>query len=56
MGKTIMVSALIHTNSEPELNVEDATPAKRARQLKLDDAFRPIMKSAAAGGGEHSLF
>lgn len=42
MGKTIMLSALIHTNRDPEPILPDDTsrdPA-RTRQLKLDNAFR----------------
>ncbi|EPQ60320.1 hypothetical protein GLOTRDRAFT_112995 [Gloeophyllum trabeum ATCC 11539] len=44
MGKTIMLSALIHTNREPEESNENQDhPAKR-RQLKLNSAFRPAEK------------
>jgi len=46
MGKTIMISALIHTLHEPEaLESPDlsAIPQK-TRQLKLDSAFRPISR------------
>ncbi|KZT30927.1 hypothetical protein NEOLEDRAFT_1153350 [Neolentinus lepideus HHB14362 ss-1] len=44
MGKTIMLSALIQTNREPEpAKEENEQPAKR-RQLKLNSAFRPADK------------
>ncbi|TFK56768.1 hypothetical protein OE88DRAFT_1650222, partial [Heliocybe sulcata] len=44
MGKTIMLSALIQTNREPEAAKEaDEQPAKR-RQLKLNSAFRAADK------------
>ncbi|KAF9225351.1 hypothetical protein BS17DRAFT_701291 [Gyrodon lividus] len=43
MGKTIMLSALIHTNKDPEPILDDAAKDfTRARQLKFDNAFRPI--------------
>ncbi|KAF8841910.1 hypothetical protein BDN67DRAFT_900346 [Paxillus ammoniavirescens] len=43
MGKTIMLSALIHTNKDPEPILDDAAnDPSRARQLRLDSAFRPI--------------
>ncbi|OJA20678.1 HLTF/DNA helicase [Rhizopogon vesiculosus] len=44
MGKTIMLSALIHTNRDPESILPDDTSRDlaRARQLKLDNAFRSI--------------
>ncbi|KAH7922804.1 hypothetical protein BV22DRAFT_1016617 [Leucogyrophana mollusca] len=44
MGKTIMLSALIQTNRDPELVISDdlAKDSSRARQLKLDKAFRPM--------------
>ena len=47
MGKTIMISALIHTNRDPEFIEDTMIAAKdvgRRRQLKLDNAFRPITK------------
>ncbi|KAG1896321.1 SNF2 family N-terminal domain-containing protein [Suillus fuscotomentosus] len=42
MGKTIMLSALIHTNRDPEPILPDDTSRDlaRIRQLKLDNAFR----------------
>ncbi|KAG2155681.1 SNF2 family N-terminal domain-containing protein [Suillus clintonianus] len=42
MGKTIMLSALIHMNREPEPILPDDTSRDlaRTRQLKLDNAFR----------------
>ncbi|KAG1754761.1 SNF2 family N-terminal domain-containing protein [Suillus paluster] len=42
MGKTIMLSALIHTNRDPEPILPDDTSRDlaRARQQKLDNAFR----------------
>jgi DNA repair protein RAD5 len=42
MGKTIMLSALIHTNRDPEPILPDdaSRDLARARQLKLDNAFR----------------
>ncbi|KAG2050647.1 hypothetical protein BDR06DRAFT_960022 [Suillus hirtellus] len=42
MGKTIMLSALIHTNRDPEPILPDDTSRDLAciRQLKLDNAFR----------------
>ncbi|KIL01052.1 hypothetical protein PAXRUDRAFT_128489 [Paxillus rubicundulus Ve08.2h10] len=46
MGKTIMLSALIHTNKDPEPVLDDAAKdSSRARQLKLDSAFRPILNN-----------
>ncbi|KIJ22170.1 hypothetical protein PAXINDRAFT_64144 [Paxillus involutus ATCC 200175] len=43
MGKTIMLSALIQTNKDPEPILDDAAKeSSRARQLRLDSAFRPI--------------
>ncbi|KIJ66394.1 hypothetical protein HYDPIDRAFT_109414 [Hydnomerulius pinastri MD-312] len=43
MGKTIMLSALIHMNRDPEPVLDDAAKeSTRARQLRLDSAFRPI--------------
>ncbi|KAG0707588.1 SNF2 family N-terminal domain-containing protein [Suillus ampliporus] len=44
MGKTIMLSALIHTNRDSESILPDDTSRDlaRARQLKLDNAFRSI--------------
>lgn len=46
MGKTIMLSALIHTNSDPEpLNPETLAKERgKRRQLKLDNAFRPVVR------------
>lgn len=47
MGKTIMLSALIHTNRDPEPAEDTKAAAKDAgknRQLKLNNAFRPIAK------------
>ncbi|KAA1467782.1 hypothetical protein DENSPDRAFT_770871 [Dentipellis sp. KUC8613] len=53
MGKTIMISSLIHTNSGP-----DTTPAPKAepqptrrRQLKLDNAFRVVPRSSQSSKG-----
>lgn len=50
MGKTIMISALIHTNRDPE-PIEDARIAEKGsgkrRQLKLNNAFRPIAKQCS---------
>ncbi|KAH7886199.1 SNF2 family N-terminal domain-containing protein [Phlebopus sp. FC_14] len=45
MGKTIMLSALIHMNKDPEPILPDHSGkgAARARQLRLDNAFRPIL-------------
>ena len=46
MGKTIMLSALIHTNREAE-PIDPKSVAKdsgRQRQLKLDNAFRPLAR------------
>jgi len=45
MGKTIMLSALIHTNRDPEPTLPDDTSRDlaRARQLKLNNAFRSIV-------------
>jgi len=42
MGKTIMLSALIHTNrdTEPILPDDTSRDLARTRQLKLDNAFR----------------
>ncbi|KAG6336243.1 hypothetical protein ID866_2862 [Astraeus odoratus] len=44
MGKTIMLSALIHTNKDPEppLSGSNGKGDSRARQLRLDSAFRPV--------------
>ncbi|KAL4070532.1 SNF2 family N-terminal domain-containing protein [Scleroderma citrinum] len=41
MGKTIMLSALIHTNREPE-PVGEERSSSWSRQLRLDGAFRPV--------------
>ncbi|TFY55395.1 hypothetical protein EVG20_g9332 [Dentipellis fragilis] len=53
MGKTIMISSLIHTNPGP-----DTTPAPKAepqptrrRQLKLDSAFRVVPRSSQSSKG-----
>lgn len=40
MGKTIMLSALIHTNKEPE--PVDDEKSSRTRQVRLDSVFRPV--------------
>ena len=42
MGKTIMLSALIHTNKGPEPIDDDRKESTRGRQLRLDTAFRAI--------------
>ncbi|KAF8444821.1 SNF2 family N-terminal domain-containing protein [Boletus edulis BED1] len=42
MGKTIMISALIHTNKGPEPVNDDGKESTRGRQLRLDNAFRAI--------------
>lgn len=45
MGKTIMLSALIHTNREPESEHPAVTRENgKNRQLKLDNAFRPVSR------------
>ena len=41
MGKTIMLSALIHTNKGPEPVTDDGKESTR-RQLRLDSAFRAV--------------
>ncbi|KAF8557658.1 hypothetical protein OG21DRAFT_1482121 [Imleria badia] len=41
MGKTIMISALIHTNKGPE-PVSDGAKESTRRQLRLDSAFRAV--------------
>ncbi|KDQ63171.1 hypothetical protein JAAARDRAFT_119545 [Jaapia argillacea MUCL 33604] len=51
MGKTIMLSALIQTNREPDLTeperrVQEDLPNKR-RQLRLDAAFRTVSRQVA---------
>ena len=44
MGKTIMLSSLIHT-SPPESDVDATAPtAAKSRQLKLNNAFRPAQR------------
>lgn len=45
MGKTIMLSALIHTNKEPEPIDEDGKKSTCNRQLRLDSAFRTIPRN-----------
>lgn len=40
MGKTIMLAALIHTNKEPDPGGEE--DSSRVRQVRLDNAFRPV--------------
>lgn len=51
MGKTIMISSLIHTNRGPDVTAgllsANAQPSK-SRQLKLDSAFRAQSRSSAA--------
>ncbi|KAI6153991.1 SNF2 family N-terminal domain-containing protein [Pisolithus tinctorius] len=42
MGKTIMLSALIHANKDPE-PVRPEDEGKKARQLKLGSTFRPVL-------------
>lgn len=42
MGKTIMISALIHANKGPEPVSDDEKHSTRGRQLRLDNAFRAI--------------
>jgi DNA repair protein RAD5 len=42
MGKTIMISALIHTNKGPEPINDESKESTRRRQLKLDSAFRAV--------------
>lgn len=51
MGKTIMLSALIHTNREPE--PVDAAPVvgTKTRQLKLNSAFRPAVRRGNSAKG-----
>jgi DNA repair protein RAD5 len=46
MGKTIMLSALIQTNREPEPEDPKAVTRDNGknRQLKLDNAFRPVSR------------
>ena len=44
MGKTIMISALIQTARESEAPAEDATNSSRAKQLRLNNAFRVVQK------------
>src|SRR4051812_47357177 len=45
MGKTIMISSLLHT-SPPETHKETpAQTAAKSRQLKLNSAFRPQQKT-----------
>ncbi|KAI6048010.1 SNF2 family N-terminal domain-containing protein [Pisolithus marmoratus] len=51
MGKTIMLSALIHTNRDPE-PVSPEDEGKRARQMKLGSAFGP----ASNGQRQQSKF
>lgn len=47
MGKTIMLSALIHTNKEPEPIDGGRKGSTHGRQLRLDSAFRAIPPSQA---------
>ncbi|GJJ09896.1 hypothetical protein Clacol_004120 [Clathrus columnatus] len=43
MGKTIMISSLLHTSRDPEtVNTENTSSGKR--QLRLDASFRPIVE------------
>ncbi|KAI1793150.1 SNF2 family N-terminal domain-containing protein [Ganoderma leucocontextum] len=44
MGKTIMISALIQTAREPEAPAEDTPSSSRAKQLRLNNAFRVVQK------------
>ncbi|TBU29891.1 SNF2 family N-terminal domain-containing protein [Dichomitus squalens] len=44
MGKTIMLSALIQTAREPETPADDSASSSRAKQLRLNNAFRVMEK------------
>ncbi|PIL31409.1 hypothetical protein GSI_06110 [Ganoderma sinense ZZ0214-1] len=44
MGKTIMISALIQTARESEAPAEDISSSSRAKQLRLNNAFRVVQK------------
>lgn len=44
MGKTIMLSALIQTARGPEAPAEDTAGSSRAKQLRLNNAFRVVQK------------
>jgi DNA repair protein RAD5 len=44
MGKTIMISALIHTLHEPEPPEEKFLLSSKIRQVKLDNAFRTVSR------------
>jgi SNF2 family DNA or RNA helicase len=53
MGKTIMISSLLHTSRDPEPSeppgvtpeVEEVSAPTKPRQLKLDGTFRPVTES-----------
>jgi DNA repair protein RAD5 len=45
MGKTIMLSALIQTNL-PDQQPEENTIQSKGKQLRLNNAFRPVRRSA----------
>ncbi|KAG6851386.1 hypothetical protein H0H93_005784 [Arthromyces matolae] len=44
MGKTIMLSALIHTSPPSKEDLKVQPPLMKSRQLKLDAAFRPAVQ------------
>ena len=45
MGKTIMLSALIQTSLPDQEAEEDATFQSKGKQLRLNNAFRPVRRS-----------
>ncbi|KAJ7642840.1 SNF2 family N-terminal domain-containing protein [Mycena rosella] len=49
MGKTIELAALIHTNCAPDTErpAQDAAPATKHRQLKLNNAFKKLPRRKA---------
>jgi DNA repair protein RAD5 len=45
MGKTIMLSALIQTSLPDQEPEEEATLQSKGKQLRLNNAFRPVRRS-----------
>ncbi|KZV84501.1 hypothetical protein EXIGLDRAFT_741898 [Exidia glandulosa HHB12029] len=50
MGKTIMVSALLHSNSAPEIDPPETSKAKKGpQQIRIDAAFRSAKAPKSKG-------